>query len=72
MVVVSQWLWVRCVMSLSFTATGHSGLQWSKIGSWEAGHEFETSTTKDPPYRAAMHVQSVESSNILPLVWCGS
>ncbi|GFV34980.1 hypothetical protein TNCV_2098081 [Trichonephila clavipes] len=25
------------------------------------GHEFEPSTTKDPPCRAAMHVKSVES-----------
>ncbi|GFU18458.1 hypothetical protein TNCV_3787601 [Trichonephila clavipes] len=24
------------------------------------GHEFEPSTTKDPPCRAAMHVKSVE------------
>ncbi|GFV38612.1 hypothetical protein TNCV_132511 [Trichonephila clavipes] len=35
-------------------------------------HEFEPSTTKEPPCRGAMHVKSVESSNILPLVWCGS
>ncbi|GFX88818.1 uncharacterized protein TNCV_2575251 [Trichonephila clavipes] len=34
-------------------------------------HEFEPSTTKDPPCMAAMHVKSVESSNALPLVWCG-
>ncbi|GFU73570.1 hypothetical protein TNCV_3360101 [Trichonephila clavipes] len=32
-------------------------------------HEFEPSTTKDPPCRAAMHVKSVESSNVLS--WCG-
>ncbi|GFV24301.1 uncharacterized protein TNCV_422911 [Trichonephila clavipes] len=39
---------------------------------WDRGlpcHEFEPSTTKDPPCRAAMHVKSVESSNVLP--WCG-
>ncbi|GFX92043.1 hypothetical protein TNCV_5005071 [Trichonephila clavipes] len=35
-------------------------------------HEFEPSTTKDPPCRAAMHVKSVESSNALLLEWCGS
>ncbi|GFT17607.1 hypothetical protein TNCV_2587211 [Trichonephila clavipes] len=34
-------------------------------------HEFEPSTTKDPPCREAMHVKSVESSNVLPLMWCG-
>ncbi|GFV94569.1 hypothetical protein TNCV_3826361 [Trichonephila clavipes] len=32
-------------------------------------HEFEPSTTKDPPCRGAMHVTSVESSNVLPLMW---
>ncbi|GFT79878.1 hypothetical protein TNCV_4597951 [Trichonephila clavipes] len=26
----------------------------------------------DPPCRGAMHVKSVESSNVLSLVWCGS
>ncbi|GFW56852.1 complement C3 [Trichonephila clavipes] len=39
------------------------------IGSWLASHEFEPSTTKDPPCRGAMQVKSVESSNVLPLVW---
>ncbi|GFS53527.1 uncharacterized protein TNCV_1280641 [Trichonephila clavipes] len=34
-------------------------------------HEFEPSTAKDPPCSAAMHVKSVESSSILPLVGCG-
>ncbi|GFT43402.1 uncharacterized protein TNCV_4775301 [Trichonephila clavipes] len=28
---------------------------------WQACHEFDPSTTKDPPCRAAMHVKSVES-----------
>ncbi|GFT33788.1 hypothetical protein TNCV_4382991 [Trichonephila clavipes] len=36
------------------------------------GHEFEPSTAEDPPCRGMMHVKSVKSSNILPLVWCGS
>ncbi|GFV66813.1 hypothetical protein TNCV_1780301 [Trichonephila clavipes] len=35
-------------------------------------HEFEPSTTEDPPCRAAMHVKSVKSRIVLPLVWCGS
>ncbi|GFW40837.1 hypothetical protein TNCV_4368851 [Trichonephila clavipes] len=30
------------------------------IGSWHAYHEFEPSTTKDPPCKAAMLVKSVE------------
>ncbi|GFU65788.1 hypothetical protein TNCV_5059221 [Trichonephila clavipes] len=37
------------------------------IGLWLACHEFEPSTTKDPPCRGAMHVKSVESSNVLPM-----
>ncbi|GFV20570.1 hypothetical protein TNCV_776161 [Trichonephila clavipes] len=32
----------------------------------------EPSTTKDLPCRGEMHVKSVERSDILPLVWCGS
>ncbi|GFX77681.1 hypothetical protein TNCV_1105981 [Trichonephila clavipes] len=32
-------------------------------------HEFEPSTTKDRPCMGALHVKSVESSNVLPLVW---
>ncbi|GFX73728.1 hypothetical protein TNCV_4290441 [Trichonephila clavipes] len=31
-------------------------------------HEFEPSTTKDPPCGGVMHVKSVDSSNVLPLV----
>ncbi|GFV90142.1 transposable element Tcb1 transposase [Trichonephila clavipes] len=31
-------------------------------------YEFEPSTTKDPQCRGAMHVKSVESSNVLPLL----
>ncbi|GFX62688.1 hypothetical protein TNCV_4868481 [Trichonephila clavipes] len=27
---------------------------------------------KFPPCRGVMHIKSVESSNVLPLVWCGS
>ncbi|GFU74634.1 hypothetical protein TNCV_4629051 [Trichonephila clavipes] len=34
-----------------------------------ACHEFEPSTTKDPPCRGVMHVKSIESSNVLPLLW---
>ncbi|GFU02064.1 hypothetical protein TNCV_837131 [Trichonephila clavipes] len=32
-------------------------------------HEFESSTTKDSSCRGALHVKSVKSSNVLPLVW---
>ncbi|GFX82463.1 hypothetical protein TNCV_2166111 [Trichonephila clavipes] len=31
-------------------------------------HEFESSTTKDLPCTEAMHVTSVESSNVLPRI----
>ncbi|GFV00240.1 hypothetical protein TNCV_3322911 [Trichonephila clavipes] len=37
--------------------------------SWPACREFERSTSEDPPCRGAMHVKSVESSNVLSLVW---
>ncbi|GFT05453.1 retrovirus-related Pol polyprotein from transposon 412 [Trichonephila clavipes] len=42
-----------------------AGLWWPSgqgIGSWQACHEIERSTTKDPPCRAAMHVKSETSS----------
>ncbi|GFT89094.1 hypothetical protein TNCV_3085011 [Trichonephila clavipes] len=42
------------------------------IRSWPACPKFKPSTSKDPPCRGAMHVKSFESSNVLPLVWCGS
>ncbi|GFU21363.1 hypothetical protein TNCV_2434771 [Trichonephila clavipes] len=42
------------------------------MDSWPACHEFEPSANEDPSCREAMHVNSVESSNLLPLVWCGS
>ncbi|GFT21101.1 hypothetical protein TNCV_2581921 [Trichonephila clavipes] len=32
-------------------------------------HEFKHSTTKDPPCRVSMHFKSVESLNVLPLVY---
>ncbi|PRD27566.1 UNVERIFIED_CONTAM: hypothetical protein NCL1_35006 [Trichonephila clavipes] len=35
-------------------------------------NEFESSTTKDPSCRGAMHVKSVENGNVLQLVWCGN
>ncbi|GFX18007.1 transposable element Tcb1 transposase [Trichonephila clavipes] len=36
----------------------------------QACYEFEPSTTKDPPCRGAMHVNSAKSATVLPLVWC--
>ncbi|GFT65486.1 hypothetical protein TNCV_583521 [Trichonephila clavipes] len=36
------------------------------------GHEFEPRAAEDPSSRGAMHVKSVESSNVLPMVRCGS
>ncbi|GFX14860.1 hypothetical protein TNCV_1486021 [Trichonephila clavipes] len=36
--------------------------------SWLVCHEFEPSTTEDPPCWGAIHVKSVKSSNLLPLV----
>ncbi|GFV10394.1 hypothetical protein TNCV_1950451 [Trichonephila clavipes] len=40
--------------------------------SWPACQEFELSAAEDPPCREAMHFKSVESSNVLLLMWCGS
>ncbi|GFX02146.1 hypothetical protein TNCV_1750311 [Trichonephila clavipes] len=48
------------------------GFSGQGIGSWQARYEFEPSTTKDPPFREAMHVKSVERSNLFPLVWCAN
>ncbi|GFU98605.1 hypothetical protein TNCV_3654361 [Trichonephila clavipes] len=48
------------------------GLRWPSgqgIGSWQACRESEPSTAKEPPCRGTMHVKSVETSNILPMVW---
>ncbi|GFW72524.1 hypothetical protein TNCV_3797521 [Trichonephila clavipes] len=53
---------VLCDPTLCWEASGQG------IGSWQACHEFEPSTTKDSPCRASMHVKFVESSNVLPLV----
>ncbi|GFW51751.1 hypothetical protein TNCV_1186831 [Trichonephila clavipes] len=50
---------------------GHSSLVVKVMESWPACHEFEPSTTEVPSCRGAMHAKSVESSNVLPLVWCG-
>ncbi|GFX30518.1 hypothetical protein TNCV_3461691 [Trichonephila clavipes] len=52
--------------------TNHGSLVIKVTNSWLACHEFEPSATEDPPCREAMHVKSVVSSNVLPLVWCGS
>ncbi|GFW46459.1 hypothetical protein TNCV_4811471 [Trichonephila clavipes] len=52
---------------------GGSGSPMVKVtDSWVVCHEFESSTTEDSPCREAMRVTSVESSNVLPLVWYGS
>ncbi|GFV67865.1 uncharacterized protein TNCV_926311 [Trichonephila clavipes] len=48
-----------------------SGSSGQGIGSWLACHKLEPSTAKDPPCRGAMHVKSVESSNVPPRS-CGS
>ncbi|GFW72855.1 hypothetical protein TNCV_1266981 [Trichonephila clavipes] len=58
---------------LTYILSGDRGSLMVKItDSWLSCHEFEPSTTKDPPCREAMRVKSVESSNVLLLVWYGS
>ncbi|GFU79780.1 hypothetical protein TNCV_4928111 [Trichonephila clavipes] len=37
---------------------------------WPSCREFEPSAAENPLRKGAMHVKSVESSNVLPLVWC--
>ncbi|GFV80904.1 hypothetical protein TNCV_3517711 [Trichonephila clavipes] len=62
----------RIILHLSKRAGGHDsqGVKVSDRG-WPC-NESEPSTTKDSPNREPMHVKSVASSNVLPLVWCGS
>ncbi|GFX43901.1 RNA-directed DNA polymerase from mobile element jockey [Trichonephila clavipes] len=40
--------------------------------SWLSCNEFKPSTAEDPPCKGTMHVKSIRSSNVLPLVCCGS
>ncbi|GFV56148.1 hypothetical protein TNCV_1489251 [Trichonephila clavipes] len=55
---VSEWILTSAMFSNTRSAVV---AQCQGIGSWQACHEFESSTTKDPPCRAAMRVKSVES-----------
>ncbi|GFV06147.1 hypothetical protein TNCV_650031 [Trichonephila clavipes] len=57
-----------CILS-SALFLGAAVAQGQGIGSWQICHEFDPSTTKDPPCRAAMHVKSVQSSKCSR--WCG-
>ncbi|GFT27338.1 hypothetical protein TNCV_3425651 [Trichonephila clavipes] len=53
-------------------------LRWADSVEWDNKREnlenkgVYASTTEDPPRRGAMHFKSVESSNVLPSIWCGS
>ncbi|GFW97510.1 hypothetical protein TNCV_4991851 [Trichonephila clavipes] len=57
-------------------SAAHSGGRNSPVAKVSDGgrlaYEFESNATKDPPCRGVMHVKSVESSNVLLLVWRGS
>ncbi|GFW73992.1 hypothetical protein TNCV_545161 [Trichonephila clavipes] len=48
--------------------SGRGSLVFKVTDSWPTCYEFEPSPTEGPPCWGAMHVQSVESSNVLPLV----
>ncbi|GFY30238.1 hypothetical protein TNCV_3091451 [Trichonephila clavipes] len=52
--------------------SGRRSLVVKVTDSWPAYYDFESSTAEDPPCRGGMHVKSIESPNVLPLVWCGS
>ncbi|GFW41247.1 hypothetical protein TNCV_1002401 [Trichonephila clavipes] len=47
---------------------GRGSLVVKVTDSWPECHEFEPSTAEDPPCMEAMHVKSVVSSKVLPLV----
>ncbi|GFV79026.1 hypothetical protein TNCV_3687331 [Trichonephila clavipes] len=51
--------------------SGHESLVVKETDSCLACHEFVSGTTEDPLCRETMHVKSISSSNVLPLVWCG-
>ncbi|GFY03400.1 hypothetical protein TNCV_1173581 [Trichonephila clavipes] len=56
-------------MCLSIFESCRGSLVVKVTDSWPACHEFEPITTADPPCRGAMHIKSVESSHVLPLLW---
>ncbi|GFX28194.1 uncharacterized protein TNCV_15331 [Trichonephila clavipes] len=60
---------------ISSSKTGrrpHGSLMVKETDSWLMCPAFEPSSTEDPPCRKVMHVKSVQCSNVLPFVWCGS
>ncbi|GFW45611.1 hypothetical protein TNCV_3245491 [Trichonephila clavipes] len=64
----------RLYTPLAFVASECSGRGRSVVKALYRGlpcHEFEPSTTKDPPCRETMHVKSVESSNVGVVWWLG-
>ncbi|GFW97101.1 hypothetical protein TNCV_2697231 [Trichonephila clavipes] len=48
------------------TITGHSSRMVKVLDRGWPSYEFEPSITKDLPCRVAMHVKSVENSDVLP------
>ncbi|GFY04429.1 uncharacterized protein TNCV_4415171 [Trichonephila clavipes] len=58
-------------LRVPYSYRGRGSLVVKVTDSWSTCHEFEPNTAEDPPCRGAMHVKSVESSNVLPFVWCG-
>ncbi|GFV45719.1 hypothetical protein TNCV_2839731 [Trichonephila clavipes] len=52
---------IKHMVNASNNKGGAVVAQWSGYRIMASCHEFEPSTTKDPPCRAAMHVESVES-----------
>ncbi|GFW14525.1 uncharacterized protein TNCV_2358491 [Trichonephila clavipes] len=57
----------------SLGATDGRGSLVDKVtDSWPVCQEFDSRTAEYPPCRGAMHVKSVQSSNVLSVAWCGS
>ncbi|GFY20820.1 hypothetical protein TNCV_1120541 [Trichonephila clavipes] len=57
--------------SIPLCSSGRGSLAVKVTDSWPGCHEFEPSIAEDLPCRRALHVKSIESLNVLPLMWWG-
>ncbi|GFT81991.1 hypothetical protein TNCV_3909441 [Trichonephila clavipes] len=65
----SHWSGVE-VRRWGVSSVGDRGSKVAKVtDSWPACNEFQPCTSKDSPSKGAMHIKSVQSSKVLPLVW---
>ncbi|GFW69810.1 hypothetical protein TNCV_1884541 [Trichonephila clavipes] len=59
-------------MCIKLSLWGRGSLVVKEMDSLPVCYEFVPSIAGDLPCREALHFKSVESLNLLPLVWCGS